>query len=175
MQCLFWWCKNHHVFSVHHTSVFSCTSAYLCFRAAAESPSSPFLGFPWSGFFLAFFRRASSRWFPPVWQTMRQTYLKKNERNKWHLNEQPIGKVSCTLKKTHYPKTKQVSKFKKEKNMFQVSTRHACHYTNIWWYKEKLVQKKKKNSRRGRTGREQLRAITTTEMISVPLPTDQPL
>lgn len=28
--------------------------------------------------------------------------------------------------------------------MFQVSTRHACHYTNIWWYKEKLVQKKKK-------------------------------
>lgn len=30
--------------------------------------------------------------------------------------------------------------------MFQVSTRHACHYTNIWWYKEKLVQKKKKKT-----------------------------
>lgn len=41
---------------------------YLCFLAAADSPSSFLFPLLCSLDFLAFFMRASSRWFPPEWQ-----------------------------------------------------------------------------------------------------------
>lgn len=49
------------------------TVAYLCLRAAADSPSSLLFPFPCSFCFLAAFWRASSRWFPPVCHTTKQS------------------------------------------------------------------------------------------------------
>lgn len=106
-------------------------SASLCFRAAADSPSSPLFPLPCSELFLAFFWRASSRWFPPACrdkQTMKQ--------NKWHLMEQTFRSISAAP--CQYICTKSLSTMRQHfARVFRVH--HLCWHTDAFRIKRVCV------------------------------------
>lgn len=103
-----------------YTSLTSCRlQAYLCFRAAADSPSSFLLPLVCSVCFLAFFWRASSRWFPPVMSIKRvKTKTTTNQMKKLRLIMRHLTWVASSKKEV-----KHKLNLKKKKKEIYVSTR----------------------------------------------------